>query len=129
MAHFAKINEKNVVLDIIRVDDSDCGGLPFPDSEPIGKQFIASLGIEGNWVQTSYNKSFRGAYAEKGGMYVPEKDFFIHQQPYPSWSLNEEYVWTAPIEKPSDGKDYVWKEDEMSWVENPFTHFSDEFIE
>lgn len=62
MAHFAQI-KNNVVTDVIVIANSDCNDLPFPDSEPIGQAFIASLGIEGTWLQTSYNGNFRGCYA------------------------------------------------------------------
>lgn len=62
MAHFAQI-KNNIVTDVIVVSNADCDDLPFPDSEPVGQAFIASLGIEGTWLQTSYNGNFRGLYA------------------------------------------------------------------
>lgn len=62
MAHFAQVNN-NIVEQVIVVANIDCDDLPFPDSEPIGQAFIASLGIEGEWLQTSYNGNFRGTYA------------------------------------------------------------------
>jgi hypothetical protein len=65
MAHFAQVNN-NIVEQVIVVANSDCDDLPFPDSEPIGQAFIASLGIEGEWLQTSYNGNFRGTYAGIG---------------------------------------------------------------
>ena len=68
MAHFAKI-QNNVVTEVIVVANSDCGGGEFPESEPIGQAFIASLGISGNWLQTSYNASFRNCYAGIGWAY------------------------------------------------------------
>ena len=57
MAHFAKI-VNGVVHDVIVVANEDCGNVPFPESEPIGQAFIASLGIEGEWIQTSYNTQY-----------------------------------------------------------------------
>jgi len=63
MAHFAKIENGKDVSEIIVVANSDCGGGDFPESEPIGQAFIASLGIAGEWLQTSYNNNFRGLYA------------------------------------------------------------------
>ena len=62
---------------MIVIDNSDCGGGDFPDSEPIGQAFIASLGIEGDWLQTSYNNNFRGTYAGQGMTYDPVLDEFI----------------------------------------------------
>lgn len=62
MAHFAQVKD-NVVTDVIVVSNDDCNNLPFPESEPIGQAFIASLGLTGEWLQTSYNGNFRGLYA------------------------------------------------------------------
>ena len=63
MAHFAQLDENNVVVTVNVINNSDCGGGDFPESEPIGQAFIASLGIAGEWLQTSYNNNFRGLYA------------------------------------------------------------------
>ena len=68
MAHFAKVNN-DIVNDVIVIANADCDDLPFPDSEPIGQAFIASLGIVGTWLQTSYNGNFRGCYASIGYTY------------------------------------------------------------
>lgn len=76
MAHFAKV-ENSVVQNVIVVSNTDCGGLEFPDSEPVGQAFLASLGIEGTWLQTSYNNNFRGAYAGIGYTYDEESDTFV----------------------------------------------------
>jgi hypothetical protein len=62
MANFAEI-ENNQVQRVIVIADSDCDDLPFPESEPVGQAFIASLGITGTWLQTSYNNNFRGVFA------------------------------------------------------------------
>jgi len=58
MAHFAQVQD-NIVRDVIVIDNSDCGGGEFPESEPIGQEFIADIGIDGDWLQTSYNNNFR----------------------------------------------------------------------
>lgn len=76
MAHFAQLTG-NYVTDVIVVANADCGDLPFPESEPVGQAFIASLGIEGTWLQTSYNGNFRGCYAGIGYTYDPELDQFV----------------------------------------------------
>ena len=77
MAHFAKI-ENGIVTHVIVVANEDCGGGDFPTSEPIGQAFISSLGIDGEWLQTSYNNNFRGEYAGIGIMYDEELDFFYY---------------------------------------------------
>ena len=77
MAHFAQVDEYQIVRNVIVVNNSDCGGGDFPDSEPIGQAFIASIGIEGEWLQTSYNNNFRGQYAGQGMTYDPVLDEFV----------------------------------------------------
>ena len=76
MAHFAKI-ENNTVEQVIVVANSDCGGGVFPASEPVGQAFLASLGLEGVWKQTSYNANFRGVYASAGWSYDSVNDVFV----------------------------------------------------
>lgn len=75
MAHFAQINN-GIVSQVIVVSNDDCGGGNFPKSEPIGQAFIASLGIPGTWLQTSYNANFRGSYAGISMVYNPSTDTF-----------------------------------------------------
>ena len=70
MAHFAKVND-GVVQQVIVVSNEDCGGGDFPDSEPLGQAYIASLGIEGEWRQTSYHANFRVKYAGQGDTFDP----------------------------------------------------------
>lgn len=69
MAYFAQIDDTNTVLEVIAINNATIDYLPFPESEPIGQQFIASLGLTGNWLQTSYNANFRGVYAGIGYMF------------------------------------------------------------
>jgi hypothetical protein len=68
VAHFAQLNG-NIVNEVIVIANEDCDNLPFPESEPIGQAFIASLGLQGEWLQTSYNGNFRGTYAGIGFTY------------------------------------------------------------
>jgi len=77
MAHFAQVDEYQIVRNVIVIDNSDCDGGDFPDSEPIGQSFIASIGIAGEWLQTSYHGSFRGTYAGQGMTYDPVLDQFV----------------------------------------------------
>lgn len=69
MAHFAKIEDK-IVTQVIVINNEVLGDLEFPDSEPIGQKFIASLGLEGTWKQTSYNANFRGKFAGIGDIWT-----------------------------------------------------------
>jgi hypothetical protein len=79
MAHFAKV-ENNIVTMVIVVSNDDCGGGEFPESEPIGQKFIASLGLMGDWLQTSYHANFRGHYAGFGYTYDAQLDEFVAPQ-------------------------------------------------
>lgn len=76
MAHFAKI-ENGFVTQVITVSDESCGGGNFPKSEPIGQAFISSVGLDGEWLQTSYNNNFRGIYCGVGFTYDIVSDEFI----------------------------------------------------
>lgn len=79
MAHFAQIDENNIVKQVIVVGNDDCGGGEFPASEPVGQAFIASLNLPGTWKQTSYNHKFRGRYAGIGYVYDAGLDEFVEQ--------------------------------------------------
>jgi hypothetical protein len=76
MAHFAKVIN-GTVEQVIVVANADCGGGEFPESELVGQSFIASLGLAGEWLQTSYSGSFRGTYAGIGYEYSEESDTFV----------------------------------------------------
>lgn len=75
MAHFAQVTN-GVVSQVIVIANEDCGGGNYPESEPIGQAFIASLGIAGTWLQTSYHANFRGVYAGMGYTYDPATNTF-----------------------------------------------------
>lgn len=76
MAHFAKV-ENGIVTQVIVVNNDVLEDNEFPESEPIGQAFIASLGLGGEWKQTSYNANFRGVYAGAGFTYDAELDEFV----------------------------------------------------
>lgn len=76
MAHFARV-ENGIVQSVIVVSNDDCGGGDFPESEPIGQAFIASLGIGGEWKQTSYHGNFRDIYAFVGCIFDADNDVFV----------------------------------------------------
>ena len=66
MAHFALVNDTNTVLEVLTVSNDNCAGGDLPESEPAGQAFLASIGLQGHWVQTSYHANFRGKYAGIG---------------------------------------------------------------
>ena len=115
MASFAKIVD-GIVTDIIVVDNSDILDDEGNESETIGKDFCTNL-FGGDWVQTSYNGTFRKNYAILGGTYDSTRDAFISPKPYPSWVLHEATCqWNAPVEIPDIENKYIWDEDTTSWV-------------
>ena len=76
MAHFAKV-QNDIVQQVIVIANEDCGGGDYPESEPIGQAFIASLGLDGLWLQTSYHANFRGCYANAGFTFDAELNEFV----------------------------------------------------
>ena len=119
MAHFAKLDDNNVVLDVNVVNNQTIDDLPFPASEPVGVNFLTEWsGGYTNWKQTSYNGNFRKRYAGVNYIYDATLDAFIPPKPYPSWLLNTVTCdWNAPVPYPNDGKEYYWDETTQSWVE------------
>ena len=75
MAHFAQVADGKV-QQVIVVSNDDCAGGDFPESEAAGQAFIASIGLGGEWRQTSYNGNFRGTYAGIGYIYDAVTDTF-----------------------------------------------------
>jgi hypothetical protein len=119
MAYFAQIDDNNIVIQVIRVNDSDCQNSDGFEDENVGIDFCKSLiGQETNWKQTSYNAKIRKHYAGIGYIYDEENDVFYAPQPYASWILNETtFIWEAPIAVPTDNKIYEWNEANEEWDE------------
>lgn len=85
MANFAKVVNDQIDA-VIVVSNDCCDNLPFPESEPLGQAFIASIGLQGEWLQTSYNSNFRGTYAGVGYTFDPalgEYGEFVAPAPTP----------------------------------------------
>jgi hypothetical protein len=118
MAHFAQLDENNIVTEVIVVNNEVVQNLSFPESEPIGVEFCQSLyGADTVWKQTSYNGNFRKNYAGIDYTYNDVLDAFIPPQPKPQCVLNlDTCQWNCP---PNDGKTYRWDEVIQSWVEVP----------
>ena len=118
MAHFAILDENNIVIQVVVGRDED---------ENAEDELTAKHGQ--TYKRTSYNTvsnthrlggtPFRGNYASVGGIYDPDNDVFYLPQPYPSWVISADtgWVWKAPVDMPDDGKLYTWNEDNTSWDE------------
>ena len=116
MAHFAELDDNNVVLRVIVVHNNDCLDANGNESEAVGAGFCSKL-FGGNWKQTSYNANIRKNYAGIGFAYRADLDAFVPPQPYPSWILNTNTAqWEPPVPYPTDGKRYLWDETTQSWV-------------
>jgi hypothetical protein len=113
MGHFAKVVDGKVTQVIVAEPDFFT---TFVDSSP------------GTWLQTSYNTiggkhtqggtPLRGNYAGLGYTYDAQNDVFYAPQPFASWVLDQaDWTWKAPVEIPTDGKQYKWDEPTTSWVE------------
>jgi hypothetical protein len=121
MAHFAKINNSNIVEKVIVVSND------VATTEQAGVDFINNLYKTNDvWKQTSYNTyggvhklggtPFRKNYAGINFIYDQTKDAFIAPQPFNSWILNESTcLWEAPVAYPNDGQDYIWNEENQNW--------------
>jgi hypothetical protein len=117
MAHFAQINDDGQVLQVIVVHNNELLDESGQESEAKGVEFCRSL-FGGTWLQTSYNGNIRKNYAGQGFTYDTGRDAFIPPKPFASWLLNESTCrWEAPVAMPSDGKDYLWDEPTVSWIE------------
>jgi len=110
MAHYAFLNENNIVTEVI-----------------VGinvTELIDGLDTEtwyGNYrgqvcKRTSYNSKIRGTYAGVGYTYNANEDIFVTPQPYPSWIRSGSF-WNAPTPCPEDDKRYSWNEKNLEWQE------------
>lgn len=115
MAHFAKLDINNIVTEIVVVNNAVLIKADGTESELKGKQFLNNLLGSATWKQTSYNHSFRKQFAGIGFTFDSEKNKFIAPQPYPSWELDSNDDWQAPVDYPDDGNNYQWNEENQSW--------------
>lgn len=106
MAYFAEIDIANTVIRVIALED---------ELESNGSEWCKN-NLGGTWVQTSHSGSIRKQYAGIGYTYDSDADVFVAPKPFPSWILDANYDWQAPIERPADGKDYLWDESNLAWV-------------
>lgn len=132
MAHFAELNSTNEVLRVVVIsnDDVDANG---GELSTEAETFVASIvphSEDGTaWKQTSYNNNFRKQYAGIGVTYDASKDKFILPQPFPSWSLDSNDDWQAPVTKPTvteidSNIVYIsWDEDNQKWLGETYTGY------
>ena len=111
MAHFAQIDENNIVINVLSVPD---------EQEHRGEEYLSvNLGLGGRWIQTSYNSNIRKMFAGIGYLYNEELDIFLPPKPYPSWTIDAvKQEWVAPKEVPEDipGTGLSWDEENQTWV-------------
>lgn len=119
MAHFAKLDENNIVLDILVVSNDDIQNLPFPQSEEVGITFLNSFLPSSIWKQTSYNNNFRFRYACIGHTFHPDcGEYGGFSEP----KVQDDFIWDAsvcnwvpPIPYPQDGLVYYWNLQQKQW--------------
>ena len=116
MAHYAQIDENNIVTQVIVIDNKDTADANGVEKEYIGAAFCERL-FGGTWKQTSYNGNIRKNYAGIGYSYNTDIDAFVAPKPYASWTLDANAQWQAPTAMPTDGKMYSWNEANQTWVE------------
>ena len=114
MAHFAQINNQNIVVNVLVTDNND------PNGDEGYQWLIDNLG--GTWIKTSYNGNIRKNYAGIGWTYDFERDAFISPKPFESWILDEDTCrWEAPTPYPTNGFTYEWNEAELAWELKDFS--------
>ena len=118
MAHFAQLDENNIVTQVIVVSNEDIKDSIGNENEEVGIAFCRNLlGRDTIWKQTSYNNSIRKNYAGIGFTYDAIRDAFIAPKPFNSWILNESTcIWESPVLYPNDGNMYAWDEETTSWL-------------
>lgn len=110
MAHWAQIDENNVVIRVVVGDNND------PNADEGYQWLVDNLG--GQWIKTSYNGNIRKNFAGVGFIYDEAGDAFYAPQPFPSWKLDRRsFTWKAPVAMPTDGKHYRWDETSLTWLE------------
>lgn len=138
MAHYAKLDDNNQVINVVVVDN-DKELKDGVEDEATGIAYLTGIHGYTNWKKTSYNTlynehalggtPFRGNYACISGHYYPEHDIFMEVKPYDSWTLNTSNAkWTPPVDYPTvlksdpDSDDlstqygYNWDENNQRWI-------------
>ena len=123
MAHYAQLDENNIVINIFSGKDEN----PDVDWEEVysRENNITCKRTSMNTTEGTHihgKEPFRMNYAVIGGIYDESRDAFIPPKPFDSWILDEEKcTWKAPIEYPGDGQ-YIWDEPNLSWLQLDLTN-------
>lgn len=124
MAHFARIDENNLVVDVLVVNNADIDNLSFPESEPVGQAYLGTVFPDiptSQWIQTSYNGTFRVRFAGLGYTFYPDSVATAYGgYCAPKWCSNLVYddslcEWIPPVPYPTDGNTYYWDCAEARW--------------
>ena len=118
MAHFARLDQNNKVIEVHVLNDSVITDESNVKQEQLGIDFLTDLYGGGWWKQSFKDGSSRKNHASIGFSYDKARDAFIPPQHFASWTLNESTcLWEAPVTYPDDGKEYYWNEETTNWVE------------
>lgn len=117
MAHFSELDENDIVVRVVVVSNDDILDENGVEQEHLGIEVCNRHVGQGRWIQTSYNNNFRKQFGEVGCIYNHENDLFHYANgPFPSWVLDDNFDWQAPVAQPTDGRTYYWDEDTITWV-------------
>jgi len=118
MAHYAFLDENNVVIDIIYGKEEFEDGIDWEEYYGnIRNQTCKRTSYNTHGGQHPNGTPFRKNYAGIGYTYDETLDVFIPPKPYDSWILNEETAnWQSPVSCPGNEINYMWDESTLSWV-------------
>lgn len=111
MAHYAYLNDQNIVINVIVGKDEN------ELIDGLHPEIYYALGTPYTVKRTSYNGNIRKQYCGIGYSYNLEADVFVAPRPFTSWSLNDNHDWQAPKLYPQDEKIYYWDESKLDWIE------------
>jgi hypothetical protein len=115
MAHFAEIDENNIVQRVVVINNDILLDSDGNEQEALGVEFCAQT-FGGTWKQTSYNSNIRKNFAGVGYSYDATRNAFLAPRPFVSWTLDEETChWQAPVAHPLDDNEYEWDETNQAW--------------
>ena len=122
MAHYAFLDANNIVINVIVGKDEGEDGIDWEEFYGAKRTSYNTVGnihynSETGQPSADQSKAFRKNYAYIGGTYDPVRDAFISPKPFASWTLNEDTCqWEPPVPYPTDGNEYQWDEETLSWV-------------
>ena len=122
MAHYAFINSENIVVQVITgVDETETqvdNGVEVGGSAEAWESFYAAQPWHEGLTckRTSYNNTIRKQYAGVGFTYDSSADVFVAPKPFPSWTLDSNHDWQAPVARPEEGM-WIWNEETLAWIE------------